>query len=119
MLRPSAPDLKVYLHRAPIDMRRGRNGLAAIVREVMREDPFGGGLFLFIGKRFDALKILCWDRNGFSVWHKVIESDEKFHWPRLFEEDVVTLTSEQLTWLMDGYDVWAQPHRMLKLTHVS
>ena len=67
MLRPSAPDLKVYLHRAPIDMRRGRNGLAAIVREVMQEDPFGGGLFLFIGKRFDALKILCWDRYGNRV----------------------------------------------------
>ena len=49
MLRPNAPDLKVYLHRAPIDMRRGRNGLAAMVREVMRQDPleltrFGGHL---------------------------------------------------------------------------
>lgn len=34
------PDLRVYLHRAPIDMRKGRNGLAAIVREVMQQDPF-------------------------------------------------------------------------------
>jgi IS66 Orf2 like protein len=40
MLRPSAPDLRVYLHRAPIDMRAGRNGLAAIAREVMQKDPF-------------------------------------------------------------------------------
>ncbi len=38
MLRPSAPDLKVYLHRAPIDLRRGRNGLAAMAREVMQKD---------------------------------------------------------------------------------
>ncbi|HEY6922838.1 MAG TPA: hypothetical protein VI653_05170 [Steroidobacteraceae bacterium] len=41
MLRPSAPDLKVYLHRAPIDLCRGRNGLAAMAREVMQKDPFG------------------------------------------------------------------------------
>jgi uncharacterized protein YbjT (DUF2867 family) len=41
----------------------------------------------------------------------VIESREKFAWPRLFQEDVVELTSEQLHWLMDGYDVWARPHK--------
>jgi hypothetical protein len=40
MLRPSAPDLRVYLHRAPIEIRAGRNGLAAIAREVMQKDPF-------------------------------------------------------------------------------
>ena len=66
MLRPNAPDLKVYLHRAPIDMRRGRNGLAAMVREVMRQDPFQPAFFLFTNKRFDALKILTWDINGFG-----------------------------------------------------
>jgi hypothetical protein len=50
---------------------------------------------------------------------KVIESREKFHWPRLFQEDVVELTSEQLHWLMDGYDVWARPHKAVTFTHVS
>lgn len=66
MLRPSAPDLKVYLHRAPIDMRAGRNGLAAIAREVMQKDPFSNSCFLFTNKRYTALKILAWDINGFS-----------------------------------------------------
>jgi transposase len=64
MMRPVG-DVQVYLHRAPIDMRSGRNGLAAIAQEVIKADPFAGGLFLFIGKRFDALKILWWERNGF------------------------------------------------------
>jgi len=107
MLRPSAPDLKVYLHRAPIDMRAGRNGLAAIAHEVMRQDPFGKTCFVFI------------NINGFSLWSKVIESREKFAWPRLFQEEVVELTSEQLHWLMDGYDVWARPHTAVTFTHVS
>ena len=66
MLRPSAPDLKVYLHRAPIDLRRGRNGLAAMAREVMQKDPFSNTCFLFTNKTYSALKILAWDINGFS-----------------------------------------------------
>jgi transposase len=119
MLRPSATDLKVYLHRAPIDMRAGRNRLAAIAREVMQQDPFGKTCFLFTNKRYTALKILAWDINGFSLWNKVIESQEKFAWPRLFQEDVVELTGEQLHWLMDGYDVWARPHQAVTFTHVS
>jgi transposase len=119
MMRPVG-DLKVYLHREPIDMRKGRNGLAALVREGMQQDPFAPeALYVFVGRRYDALKILGWDRNGFCVWWKKIESDEKFHWPRMLEEDVVTLTAEQLNWLLDGYDVWSAPHRTIRFTHVS
>src|SRR5690349_6304910 len=66
MLRPSAPDLKVYLHRAPIDLRRGRNGLAAMAREVMQKDPFGKTCFMFTNKSYSALNILAWDINGLS-----------------------------------------------------
>jgi transposase len=119
MMRPSG-DVQVYLHRAPIDMRTGRNGLAALVREGMHQDPFAEqALYVFIGRRYDALKILGWDRNGYAIWQKKIESDEKFHWPRMLEEDVVTLTAEQLNWLLDGYNVWSAPHRMIRFTHVS
>ena len=59
MMRPSG-DVRVYLHRAPIDMRTGRNGLAALVREGMQQDPFAPqALYVFIGRRFDALKGDC------------------------------------------------------------
>jgi len=119
MMRPMA-DVKVYLHRQPIDMRTGRNGLAALVHEGMQQDPFAPqALYVFIGRRFDALKILGWDRNGYAIWSKRIESEERFHWPRFLQEDVVTLTAEQLTWLLDGYDVWSAPHRTIRFTHVS
>jgi transposase len=119
MLRPNAADTPVYLHREPIDMRKGRNGLAAIVREVMHQDPFQAAFFVFTNKRRDALKLLVWDRNGFGVYHKVIESQERFFWPRLFEEDAVAMTSEQLDWLLDGYDVWSRPHQVMRFKHVS
>jgi transposase len=119
MMRPSGEDLKIYLHRAPVDMRKGRNGLAALAQETMKLDPFSGNLFVYVGRRFNALKILYWNRNGFALWSKRIESSEKYHWPRMLQEDVVTLSTEQLNWLLDGYDVWTQPHEMLRFQHAS
>jgi len=120
MLRPEGEGLRVYLHREPIDMRLQRTGLASLVQEVMREDPFSAGaIFGFIGKRYDRVKLLGWDKNGFVLWYKVIESREKFIWPRDVDEDVVTLTVEQLNWLLDGLDVFRQPHRLLSLAYVS
>jgi transposase len=85
----------VYLHRAPIDMRLGRNGLEAIAQEVIKADPFEGGLFLFVGKRFDALKILWWERNGFVLcWAKECigrEISERYHYepPKVWVEQHV------------------------------
>jgi len=51
-----------YLHS-----RRGRNGLAALAKEVMLQDPFSQALFVFIGRKFDTLKILGWDRYANRV----------------------------------------------------
>jgi transposase len=120
MLRPEGEGVRVYLHREPVDMRLQRTGLAALVQEVIGQSPFqGGAIFAFIGKRYDRVKLLAWDKNGFVLWYKVIESREKFIWPRQVDEDVVILTGEQLNWLLEGYDVFRQPHRMLQLAYAS
>lgn len=120
MLRPEGEGLRVYLHREPVDMRLQRTGLASLAQEVMRQDPFGGAaIFGFVGKRYDRVKLLAWDKNGFVLWYKVIESVERFVWPRHSAEAVITLTAEQLNWLLDGYDVFRQPHGMLRLAYVS
>ena len=119
MMRPYGEGLKVYLYREPVDMRKWRNGLAALAQEVMKVDPFSGALLIFVGKYYNAVKILYWHRNGFAVWHKVIEGREKFCWPRLMEQEVVTLTAEELEWLLDGYDIFRQPHKMLRFKHAA
>ena len=69
---------------------------------------------VYVGRRFNAVKILYWHRNGFAVWHKLIEGRA-----RLLEQAVVTVTAEQLTWLLDGYDIWTQPHEMLRFSHAA
>ena len=48
-----APGTRVYLACRPVDMRKGFNGLAAAVADVMKADPFCGGLFIFRSKRGD------------------------------------------------------------------
>jgi len=119
MMRFWGEDLKVYLYREPIDMRKGRNGLAALVQEAMKLDPFGSGVFVFVGRRCNAVKVLHWHRNGYWVCHKVIEGREKFIWPRLLQEDVVTVSAEQLEWLLEGYDIWRQPHQLLRFSRAA
>ena len=119
MLRPYGEGIEVYLHRLPVDMRKGRNTLAVLVQEAMGINPTSGAIFAFIGKRYDALKLLVWERNGFAIYHKLIESEEKYHWPRLLEQEVITLTAEQLSALMDGYDAWARPHRTIRFEYVG
>ena len=119
MMRFGGEDLKVYLYRDPVDMRKGRNCLAALAQQVMKVDPFSGALVIFVSRRHNAVKILYWHRNGFVVVHKVIESRERFIWPRLLEEAVVTLTAEQLEWLLEGYDIWRQPHQLLRFSRAA
>jgi transposase len=119
MLRPDRSIERVYLHCAPIDMRKQMDGLAALVEGTLQSDPFSGALFVFINRRRDKLKILAWDRTGFIVWYKRLEQ-EKFAWPLRSQETVVSLSGEQLHWLLDGYDVFRmKPHRALHFSHAS
>ena len=118
-MRPDKPIERVYLHRAPVDMRKAMDGLSAIAHNVMKQDPFSGTLFVFINKRRDKLKILYWERNGFVIWYKRLEA-ERFAWPVKATETVITLSGEQLTWLLDGYNVWRmKPHQTLHYSALS
>jgi transposase len=114
MLRPDRAIEQVYLHRAPVDMRKQIDGLVILAKEVIQQDPTSGALFAFINARRNKLKLLVWERNGFVIWYKRLERD-KFHWPRGVAETVMTLTGEQLNLLLDGYDVWKmKPHEVLR-----
>ena len=117
MLRPDRSIERVYLHRAPVDMRRQIDGLAILAKEVTQQDPTGGALFVFINARRNKLKLLIWERNGFILWYKRLERD-KFHWPRHASEAV--MSAEQLNLLLDGYDVWRmKPHEVLHFSVFS
>jgi transposase len=111
MLRPDRGIERVYLHRAPVDMRKQIDGLAILARDVIQQDPLAGAMFAFINTRRNKLKILVWERNGFILWYKRLER-HRFHWPRV-GESVLTLSGVELNRLLDGYDVWMKPHEAL------
>jgi transposase len=64
---------RIYLARAPADMRKGFNGLSALVRDRLGKDPLSGDAFVFIGRRHSMIKILLWDISGFWLATKRLE----------------------------------------------
>jgi len=95
----------VYLHQGDVDFRKSINGLASLVEHGLGLDAFAEALFVFANRRRDRIKILGWDVNGFWLLHKRLEKD-RFIWPQ-GEAGVVTLSVEQLHWLLKGVDIQA------------
>jgi transposase len=109
--------LKVYLHRDAVDGRKNINGLSLLVEQELGLDPFASALFVFSNRRRDRIKILLWDRTGFWLMMKRLEAD-RFIWPK--GETVVTLTVEELHWLLAGIDLSAmRTHPIRKYRRVG
>jgi len=98
------PSAKVYLATEPVDLRRGHDGLCALVRGALGLDPYAGHFFVFVGKRGDRIKVLFWDRGGFVLYYKRLARG-RFQLPRLtVGTDRVILDGTQLTMLLGGFD---------------
>lgn len=105
-------ELKVYLHREPIDFRLNINGLVLLVDKALGLNPFAPCVYVFSNRRRNRVKILGWEHNGFWLLLKRLEKD-RFIWPDVLA--VPTLTVEQLHWLLEGIDirvVQRHPHRV-------
>lgn len=68
------PNMRIYVHTRPTDMRKSFDGLCGMVRSVFQADPLDGSLFLFINRRRDRIKILWWDRDGLVLFYKRLEA---------------------------------------------
>ncbi|WP_339935041.1 IS66 family insertion sequence element accessory protein TnpB [Vreelandella glaciei] len=94
-------------------MRKQIDGLALLVQEAMALNPFDQALFLFGDRQRDKVKLLFWERNGFVVWYKRLER-ERFKWPTNLKDETMTLTGQELNWLLNGYNSKAmKPHEAL------
>lgn len=98
--------LKVFVAVEACDMRKGFNGLHALVTERLREDPKAGALFVFSNRRHTRIKILCWDGTGLWVLSKRLE-EGTFSWPKELAPGTtkLCLTPQALAMLTDGVDL--------------
>lgn len=111
MLLP--PSVRIYLAVAPVDMRCGHDGLAAIVRTQWKLDLYSGHLFVFTGKRGDRVKILFYDRGGFVVYYKRLERG-RFRLPRVRPgATTVALDATELSMLLSGLQFDRVPRQHL------
>lgn len=103
------PGVRVFLACGRTDMRKGMDGLAMLAQQVLRQDPFGGALFAFRGRRTGLVKLLWYDGQGMWLFAKRLERGH-FVWP-VTETDSVSLTPVQLSMLLEGID-WRAPRRV-------
>jgi len=68
------PAVRIHVAVEPVDLRKSFDGLAHLVRAVLRDDPMSGHLFVFRNKRGHLLRVLFWDRTGFCVLSKRLEA---------------------------------------------
>lgn len=92
---------RLFLFRGRADMRKGFDGLSGMVEEHFGESLFSGALFVFLNRRRDRVKILCWDGGGLALWYKRLERGT-FRMPSGGEGNAMELSSAQLAMLLEG-----------------
>lgn len=113
MMIPSGT--RVWLAAGATDMRRGFDGLAALIQARLGADPFGGHVFIFRGRRGDLVKMLWWDGDGLCLFAKRLERG-RFIWPQATDGSI-HLSAAQLSMLLEGID-WRAPKRTYPPTQI-
>jgi transposase len=101
-------NVRVWLAVGQTDMRKGFDGLAMLVQNLLQQDPFSGHLFVFRGRSGKLLKVLWFDGQGLCLFAKRLEKG-RFVWPSPADGRVV-ITPAQLAMLLEGID-WRMPQR--------
>jgi transposase len=101
---------RYYLYRFSTDMRKSFDGLSGLVKQQMNQQVLSGDVFMFINKRRNQAKLLCWDKDGLAVYHKRLEKGT-FELPDVGSGAVITLTALQLRLIIDGIQLQSVKHR--------
>ena len=96
------PQMRIMVAVAPADFRKGIDGLARLCKDVLRQDPFSGWVFVFRNRKATALKVLVYDGQGFWLCHKRLSNGKFSWWPRSETEAAKTLSSHQLHVLLSA-----------------
>lgn len=105
------PQMRVLVAVEPADFRKGIDGLAALCKASLEQDPFAGTVFVFRNRRATAIKVLVYDGQGFWLCQKRLSSGRFRWWPvpadRSADQATAALAAHQLTVLFSA----GNPHR--------
>lgn len=97
--------VRLYMADGVVDMRKGIDGLSAIVRSQWQLDIFSGHLFIFLGRRCDRIKILYFERGGFVLWQKRLEEGRFVRPQAVAGGSALELDATELSMLLEGMDL--------------
>ena len=97
------PTTGIFLATAPTDLRKAYDGLAALVRQSLGQDPLSGSLYVFCNRRKDRIKILFWEEGGYWLCARRLEAGT-FRWPQK-EGACASYRREELLLLLGGIDL--------------
>lgn len=95
-----SPRVRIRVAVAPVDFRKGIDGLAAVCRQVMGSDPFDGEVFVFRNRRRTAIKLLLYDGQGFWICQKRLSEGRFSWWPERAGSEVESLEAHELQLLL-------------------
>lgn len=96
--------MRIFIAVEPVDMRKQFDGLWAVARDHLGEDPRGGALFAFTNKNRNRLKLLYFDGTGVWVFAKRIE-EGRLSWPVGSDGKKLVIKPAALTMLINGIDL--------------
>lgn len=99
-----SPQMRILVAVEPADFRKGIDGLCRICRQALAADPFSGAVFVFRNRRATAIKILCYDGQGFWLCQKRLSVGCFRYWPGRDGTAQRELLSHQLQVLLCGGD---------------
>ena len=97
-----SPAQRYFLCRDKTDMRKGVDGLSGLVRDGLKRDPLSGDIFIFFNGRRNQVKLLLWERDGFSIYYKRLER-VTYELPAIDEQTTsVELRSDEIMLILQG-----------------
>jgi transposase len=109
--------IRVFLYGQPADMRRSYDGLQALTRHSMGQDPLNGALYVFVNRRGAQIRVLYFDRSGFCIWGKRLEAGR-------FISDWREVRTREMNWtelklLLEGIEPRRQRKRYEYAAHAK
>ena len=110
-MRQLTPQSRIFVATAPVDFRKGIDGLGAVCRQILGENPLEGAVYVFHNRAGTALKLLLYDGQGYWLMMKRLSQGRFAWWPTSVDARVPLSARELLIVLWNGNPERAQMAR--------